>query len=421
MIDGPVGITSSMHRGDLLKTSIASILRNKARSVLTILGIVIGIAAVILMLSIGQGAQQYILNQVSNLGSDVIFIEPASGEGTNGPPDPFVEQTLTIKDATALEKSPFLEAVSAVYISSAPASHEETSKFAQIAGVDEDYLKIFPADIGFGRFLDASDVSSHAKVAVLGIKTAKDLFGDQDPIGGRIQIKNTTLRVIGVFTELGTQFFQNLDERIVIPVTTATRDIFGADNVSFISARASGDIELAKEETQFILRDRHNINNPSGDVGKDDFAVSSQSDAVATVAVVGNTLSILLASIAAISLVVGGIGIMNIMLVSVTERTREIGLRKAVGATRREILLQFLYEAVLLTSFGGVVGVALGVAVSWTSATIVAQFVDKWQYVLPPEAIFLGVLVATVVGLVFGVYPARRAAKLDPIEALRYE
>lgn len=410
-----------MRRGDLTKTSIASILRNTSRSILTILGIVIGIAAVILMLSIGQGAERYILNQVSDLGSDLIFVEPASGQTPNGPPDPFIEQSLTLDDVDALRKSAYVSFVSGIYNSTATVSREDVSRFISIAGVDQHYLEIFPADIANGRYFDEFDIDGYAKVAILGKKAAEDLFGDQDPVGARIQIKNTSLRVIGVFAEQGSRFFQNQDDRIAVPVTTATRDIFGADNVNFITARAKGDIELAKEDIQYILRDEHNIDNPEGDITKDNFAVSTQSDAVESVAVIGSVLSILLSSIAAISLVVGGIGIMNIMLVSVTERTREIGLRKAVGATRREILLQFLIEAVMLTTFGGVVGVVLGSMVSWITAVGIHAVLDRWDFVLPLEAVVLGVVVATAVGLVFGVYPARRAAKLDPIEALRYE
>lgn len=410
-----------MQFSDLVQTSLTSLGRNKSRSALTILGIVIGIAAVILTLSIGQSAQGLILNQVAGLGSDLIFIEPASGGDQNGPPDPFVEQSLEMEDIEALERSGFFTEVSPTIVTTLPASHDTESKFAQIVGVDEGYLMVFPADVANGRFLEKSDVDSYARVAVLGQEIAHDLFGDQDPVGFDISLKNVKLRVIGVLEEQGSRFFQNLDARIAIPVTTAQRDVLGIDTVSFISAKASIPIEQAKEEARWILRDRHRLDNAAGDVSKDDFLISSQGDAVAVIGVVGGALTVLLSSIAAISLVVGGIGIMNIMLVSVTERTREIGLRKAVGATRREILQQFLFESVALTSLGGVIGVSMGVGTALLAGRVISTQVDGWSAVIPPSAAVLGVAVAAVVGIAFGLYPARRAAKLDPIEALRYE
>lgn len=415
-------IASNMLYRDLVATSKESLTRNKSRSGLTILGIVIGITAVILMLSIGQGAESLILSQVADLGSDLVFVEPSSGDPTAGPPNPFVEQSLNLDDVAALEDSDFFSEVSPVLINTVTVSRGTESEFAQVQGISAGYIDIFPADLASGRFIDESDVESYAKVAVLGKTIAEDLFGDQDPIGLKMKIKNTTVRVIGVMDEQGSRFFQNLDEQIGVPITTAQRDIFGIDSVTYITARASGgDIELAKEEARWILRDTHDIDNPEGLQENDDFFVSSQSDAEETIGIVGSVLTILLSSIAAISLVVGGIGIMNIMLVSVTERTKEIGLRKSVGATYQEILKQFLAESVILTMAGGVFGVFLGVSLSFLASIVVSNYLDGWAFIVPPQAIVLAVVVSTVVGLVFGIYPARRAARLDPIEALRYE
>ncbi len=410
-----------MNLRDLTTSATTSLIQNKSRSVLTILGIVIGIAAVILMLSIGQGAQALILDQVANLGSDQIFIESGSGDQASGPPSPFIEQVLTLDDVKELRRRGPFSFVAAQIYSSASVTSQDASQIAQITGVDEYQLDVFPAEVAEGRFIDGADVNDFAKVAVLGKDAASDLFGDSSPIGQKITIKNTTVRVIGVMEEQGTRFFQNVDGYIYLPVTTAQRDILGLDHVTYIAARADGDIEYAKEEARAIMRDQHDIDNPNGDLAKDDFNVSTQQDAVATIGVVGTALSVLLASIAAISLLVGGIGIMNIMLVSVTERTKEIGLRKAIGATEQEILRQFLLEAVMLTSFGGVVGVLLGVGTSYLIALGASQAVEGWRVIIPPSAIIASVLVSTAVGLGFGYYPARRAAKLDPIEALRYE
>lgn len=406
---------------DLLSTSTESLKRNRSRSILTILGIVIGIAAVIMMLSIGQSAEGLILNEVAAMGSDLVFVEPAAGDPMSGPPDPFITQSITLDDAEAWEKSGLFSSVSAVLVSSVLVSRGEESQFAQIIGVNEGYADVFSAGIEYGRYLDQSDIDSNARVAVLGQEIADELFGDQDPIGMKIDLKGIKFRVIGVHEELGSRFFQNLDMQISIPVTTMQRDILGVDYVSYLAARAIGDAETAKEEVKFILRDEHDLDNPEQDPDKDDFYVSTQADAVEIIGVVGAVLSILLASIAAISLVVGGIGIMNIMLVSVTERTKEIGLRKSLGATYQEILQQFLLESVLLTLFGGLIGVVLGVAMSIVTAIGVAYYVEGWGVGVSWIAIVLGVIVATAVGIVFGLYPARRAARLEPVEALRYE
>jgi len=410
-----------MRVGDLFQTSSDSIVRNKSRSLLTVLGVVIGIAAVILMLSIGQGAQQYVLSQVSDLGSDLVFVEAGSGDQQGGPPSPFIEQTITTDDVTDLQKFGPFSFVSSVLMSTAAVGAEEQSKFTDIAGVDEHQLEIFPATVTSGRFIEQDDVDTTARVAVLGCDIAKDLFGDQDPVGMRITVKNLSMRVIGVLGKQGTKFFSNLDKRVYLPVSTMQREILGVKYVSYIVAKAIGDVEVAKDEARAILRDSHKLDNSNQDLAKDDFLVSSQSDAVKIVGAIGFALTLMLASIAAISLLVGGIGIMNIMLVSVTERTREIGLRKAIGATEREILHQFLLEAMLLTLAGGVIGILLGIGGSFLAANIVSRFVEGWTLVIPPVVVAVSAAVSTAVGVVFGYYPARRAARLDPIEALRYE
>ncbi len=410
-----------MQSNDLIQSALQSLARNKSRSVLTVLGIVIGIAAVILMLSIGQGAQGLILHQVADLGSDQIFVESGAGDTEGGPPSPFVEQTITLHDVDALRRRGPFSFVSAQTITNTTVNGGDVSFFTNVVGVDEYQLEVFPATVISGRFIDTADVESYANVAVLGFDAADDMFGDADAVGQKVNFKNGSYKVIGVLGEQGSRFFTNLDVQIYIPVTTALRNVVGSDYLSYIAARATTDIDTAEDEARWILRDAHNLDNPEGDLAKDDFAVSSQEDAAATIGVVGSALTLLLASIAAISLVVGGIGIMNIMLVSVTERTKEIGLRKAIGATSKEVLRQFLVEAVFLTVSGGIMGMLLGVGLSLIIGAILSQVVDGWMVIIPPEAIVASVVVSSVVGVIFGWYPAKRAAKLDPIEALRYE
>ncbi len=409
---------------DLFSISTESLTRTKSRSLLTVLGIVIGIGSVILMLSIGRGAEGLILSQVADIGSDLVFVEPASGDPAAGPPSPFIEQTVNLDDAKAIEESGLFEYVTPSLFSTLTVNYADYSEFLQVYGTDEEELSMFPTDMRYGEFLNENHIDTHARVAVLGLGAAKEMFGDQNPVGEKIKLKQKSFRVIGVFEEQGSRFFQNLDDRITIPVTTMRRDILGVDYVNFITMRiqSGADIDETKEELRWLMRDLHNIQNPEGLAAKDDFFVSSQTDATEVVGVIGSVLTILLSSIAAISLIVGGIGIMNIMLVSVSERTREIGLRKAVGATYREILQQFLLEAILLTMFGGLMGMIFGSLLSWGSGTIVKNyFLDDWVVVVPVEAVILAVAVSSLVGIIFGIYPARSAAKLNPIDALRYE
>lgn len=410
-----------MRLSDLLMTSSESLRRNTSRSLLTMLGIVIGIGAVILMLSIGQGAQGYILRQVADLGGDQIYVEPGNGASESGPPSPFIEQTLTLKDVDALRRRGNFGFASSTLISSMVVQGGEESTFGDIAGIDEYQFDIFPADVAVGRSIDGTDVEGGARVALLGSQLAEELFGASDPLGERVTFSDVSFRVIGVLTPQGSKFFSNLDKRVYIPVTTMQTEVLGVTYVNYITVRAAGDAEDAKEEIRWILRDTHDIDNPEDDLAKDDFLVSSQEDAVAAIGVVGFALTMLLAAIASISLVVGGIGIMNIMLVSVTERTREIGLRKAIGATEREILKQFLLEAVMLTISGACIGIVFGVGGSLLVGVIASQFIDGWAIIIPPLAIVVSVLVSSVVGIAFGYYPARRAARLDAIDALRYE
>jgi putative ABC transport system permease protein len=295
-------------------------------------------------------------------------------------------------------------------------------KIIQISGSSPDEVIIFNETLRVGRYILDEDVDRHARVVVLGSGIAKALFGEEDPLGRSIKISKQPFRVIGVLDPVGTRFFSNVDDQVYIPFTTALEQ-YNRSNVNFISLKPVSGVHVrdAMERTRIALRDTHRIDNPAGILSKDDFRVASQEDAIRSAGAIGQVLQILLASVAAISLIVGGIGIMNIMLVTVTERTREIGLRKSIGARRGDILGQFILEAVCLTFIGGVVGILAGLVLSYGGVAIISRFQTGWSLVFPGNAILLATAVSTGIGLVFGYYPARKAATLSPIEALRYE
>ncbi|MFA6132254.1 MAG: ABC transporter permease [Patescibacteria group bacterium] len=407
---------------DLIKTSFMSLRRKRSRSALTMLGIIIGIGAVILMLSIGKGAEGLILSQVAEFGSDIIYIEPGSGDmEEQASAEMTAPKTLTMDDVEAIKDLSSIVEVAPMLFSNHVIEWQGEEKRAQVVGTTPENKLLFPADVETGRFITKNDIDSLSQVAVLGSQLKEDLFGDQDPLGQKIKIGSIKLEVIGVLEVQGTKFFQNLDAMSYVPITTLQKKVLGVEYVNFIAAKTDQPLDWAKEDIRFLLRDEHNLDNPEGDLSKDDFFISSQEDAVAIVGTVSAVLALLLSSIAAISLLVGGIGIMNIMLVSVTERTKEIGLRKAIGATYSEILRQFLLESVMLTMTGGIVGVISGVTLSYLAYLIANTQLDGWVFVVSPSSIILAVIVSTAVGIAFGIYPARRAARLDPIEALRYE
>ena len=397
-----------------------SVVENKSRSLLTMLGIIIGIGSVILMISLGKGAEGLILASVESFGSRAIFIQPGGGD-RGGPPSITAIDKLKYTDYLALKDKNYLESVTPLLIYDAPVVYQDQNTSAQTVGTNPNYLEGVGVTLGKGRFLDESDISSSARVAVIGYKIADKFFGDQNPIGKSIKIKKRDFKVVGVMSEQGVKFFQDFDSRILIPITTMRSQIFGVDYVISILGNAKGDVNQTIADLRYVYRKRHNIDNPEGDPNKDDVKVVSQVDAVDTFKQVSLVLTLFLVAVAAISLVVGGIGIMNIMLVSVTERTREIGLRKAVGATKKDILLQFLIEAVLITFVAGVIGVIGGISLSFLFSIFISQAQPDWRFVVSLESVLISFGFAAVIGLLFGIYPAKKAAELDPIEALRYE
>lgn len=394
---------------------------NRGRSVLTMLGIIIGVGAVVLMTSLGKGAESLILGSVSSFGSDLIYINPGSpDEGLVAGSITSVDR-LKYRDYLNLKKSDYLENVTPFLVYDAILVSGDENQKAQVIGTTNGYSKALNFYPQKGRFIEDFDTASSARIVVLGYKLADRLYGDKDPIGEDLKIKGLNFRIVGLMEEQGGNAFESYDDMAFIPVTTMQTYLFGVDYVQTIMAQAKGNIDQAVIQTREAVRRLHNIDNPNDELSKDDFNIITQEQAVGIFTSVSSVLTLFITLIASISLVVGGIGIMNIMYVSVNQRTREIGLRKAVGATSRDILLQFLLEAVVLTMIGGVLGVLGGVGFSFLLSKIIVRFQSTWQFQVNYEALAIALVVSVLIGIVFGLYPARRAAGKNPIEALRYE
>lgn len=390
---------------------------NKVRSGLTMLGIVIGIASVIAMLSIGQGAKAQIESNIQSIGSNLLLVMPGAqrGAGVTVNAGRGSAQTLTQDDATALASADGVLAVAPESSRRYQVTAKGKNTNTQIMGTSPAYLTVRNVTLETGSFFSDAQVASKAKVAVLGPTTRTDLFGEgASPLGERVRINGIDFNVIGITAAKGGSGFSNQDDMIFVPVTTAGAFLTGNESVSTISVQAkdAASMSTAQEAVTTILLARHKIPTPD----RADFSILNQSDLVSAASSITDTFTALLASIAGISLLVGGIGIMNMMLTTVTERTREIGLRQAIGAEKVEIIGQFLGEAILLTVLGGTIGILLGYAISKLLSSLMQMpTVVSWT------SVALAVSVSVGIGLVFGFYPARRAAKLNPIEALRYE
>lgn len=406
-----------------LQTAYRGIMRKKSRTALTILGIVVGVTSIMLVQSTGLGAQRLILGQIEGIGGRTISIEP--GREPKGPSDfsqLFLDSLKEI-DVSALSNKnnvPDLEDLApTVYIPGSVSYGGETTN-ARTMGSSSligEILGIYPQ---IGSYFSSEDIEARASVAVIGDAIREELFGQSDVLGQKIKIKDRPFTVVGVFEKTGQVTFFDVDHLIIVPYTTAQKYLLGIDYFHEVMARARSEevVEQTVEDIESTLRARHRIDDPS----KDDFHVMTQADAIERVKTITGVLTILLSAVAAISLIVGGIGIMNILLVSVSERTREIGLRKAVGATSGNILFQFLCESILLTSMGGLIGISLGALLSLTIALILNRVVPLgWTFSFPVSGAVTGLLMSATVGLIFGIYPARQAAKKSPIEALRYE
>jgi putative ABC transport system permease protein len=405
-----------MSWSSLIAVGMQALTRNRMRSALTVLGIVIGVAAVIATLAIGQGARSAVQAQIRALGANTLTVLPGTvtAGGARGGMGSIT--TLTVDDALAIKAEvPAIQAVAPTVRTLAQAVYGNANWNTQVQGTTADFATIRQWTLQDGLFINDSDVRGAAKVVVLGANVARELFGEADPVGQTIRIKDIPFRVIGVLTYKGGQGFGgNQDDMVIVPLTTAQRRLMGVTHVNSILCSAVNEtvVERAVDQISDLLRQRHRIR--PGD--NDDFFIFTQLEIASSAEQTSRVMTLLLASIAAVSLLVGGIGIMNIMLVSVTERTREIGIRRAIGAKRRDILMQFLVEAAVLSLAGGALGVALGIL----AATLVSS-IARWPTLVQPGAVVLAFAFASLVGLFFGFYPARRASRLDPIEALRYE
>jgi len=404
--------------------AIISLRANKIRSFLTMLGIIIGIAAVIIIMSVGAGAQNLILSQIKTLGSDLITILPGGSEEM-GPPAAamgIVITTLTYDDAKAIKKEVSgLVDVAGYNRGFATLSWQSNKYDTSLNGVTSSYRAVEGGELEQGRFFTQEEEKNLSKVIVLGYAAKQELFGEQDAIGKRVKIKKNIFKVIGVMRERGTVAFQDYDDQVLVPIKTMQKLILGIDHLAVIRIKVQDvkNMDSIVDEIKMLLRDRHEIYDQSGT--SDDFTIRNTADALDMLGTITDALRYFLAAMAALSLVVGGIGIMNIMLVSVFERTQEIGLRKAIGANNFNILSQFLAEAVSVTLIGGIFGIILGILFSFVIYLIANYLEYDWELIISPMSIILSVFVATLVGLIFGIYPAQKASKLDPIDALRFE
>lgn len=410
---------------DAFKTAWRGVTHSKVRSLLTMLGIVIGIASVILLSSIGSSAQMLILDQVQGIGSNLIFVVPGATKGSKFSSPASVQgviiKTLVKDDLNAFERDPAIKRAAPEVRGQAKIVFENVDTDVTFEGTTESFFQIRNYTIDKGSFFTRSDVDSFNQVAVIGPKLAETLFGGREPVGKTVRLKNSTFRIVGVFEKKGIgPFGVDQDNLIIIPVTIAQKQLLGMDYYSVINVEANDNytIDFAKSRVISILRQTHRITDPD----KDDFTVNTQEDALSLLGNITSIMTVFLSAIASISLVVGGIGIMNIMLVSVVERTREIGLRKALGATNRDIMKQFLIESVMITFIGGIIGILIGAFFVVVAYLILSRVLESgWFFSLPVSSIFIAVVVSSLVGIVFGIYPARKAAQKNPIDALRYE
>lgn len=393
----------------------ASLIANKMRSILTMLGIIIGVAAVIALVSIGNGVKQDIQNSISSLGSNLLMVMPGAPRTPGVRPSAGSMKSLKVSDYEAISKLDGVKAASPMTNGSYVVIYQNKNWTTSVSGVSYNYLDVNNWSMKSGRFLSEKNVQNRERVAVVGKTVVKNLFGDEGPVGAEIRVKNIPFRIIGVLNSKGSGAMGNdQDDMVIIPYTTAMERVEGIDylRMIYVVGKDENGIDRLQSDIENLLRVRHGIK----DTNLDDFNIQNMNSIMETMEETTGTLTLFLGAVAAISLVVGGIGIMNIMLVSVTERTREIGVRKALGATYSVIVTQFLIEAVVISLMGGIIGIILGIG----SSKLIGM-ASGMSTVISVPTIVMSFAFSMAIGLIFGIYPARKAAKLNPIDALHYE
>ncbi len=415
-----------------IKIVIQSIKNNKMRTFLTVLGIVIGVSSIIIVFSAGAGIKNLILGQVKSFGTDIIETEvripDKNKKGASNSRKTALDiargvqiTTMTLDDVQDINKLPNVIDGYGSIMSQELASYQNKRKKAVLLGTNASYIDIDQSQLASGRFFSKSENESLAKVVILGHKIKNKLFADSDALEKFIKLGKSKYRVIGIMEERGTVMTLDFDNYIYLPIKTLQKRIMGTDYILYMVHKIK-DLNLADETAQnirFILRKNHNINNPESNLSKDDFAVYTMSEMMNMIKDITNYITILLLAIVAVSLIVGGVGIMNIMYVIISERTFEIGLRKAVGANNKHILWQFLTESVIISILGAIIGIILGILISFLIALIAQKFALSWKFIIPPEALITAFSFSIVCGILFGVLPARKASQMNPILALR--
>lgn len=402
---------------DILVASVTSLRRGGSRSYLSILGIVIGIASVILILSISEAGQRFIIDQVASFGADLIFVE-------NGSPDDieeitsslFAKQVLTVKDYKKLRSKEWMRLITPMILQQDTVNYRGETMNIETVGTAYDELEMYDAKLQSGSFFTLEDEDARRRSIVIGSDIATKLFGYEEAVGKTLELGNQNFRILGVMEPIGTRFMREVDKQVFMPYTT-TMDVYGQEFMMAMVFKTHLPADEAAEQIRITLREMHDIDDPAND----DFRVYTAEETAEITREMTLALQIFLVAVAAISLIVGGIGIMNIMYVSVTERTKEIGLMKAVGAKTSTVLKQFLIESLLLTLIGGFIGMVLGIALTWLAIQIILLYMDGWYFEISQMGIILGLSFSTAIGIIFGYAPAKRAASISPIEALRYE
>jgi len=407
-----------------IESAFISLMRQRSRTILTIIAVAIGIASLIIMIAAGNGLKSMVLSELEVYGSDMINIEVrVPGKGSTGSATSFASGTTITtfknKDVEEIRKADNVETLYSYVTGQEIIKYQGEAKSVIVFGYGADAPLIEKLPVATGRFYSVDEENSLSTVIVIGSKVKEDLFGDDDAVGRSVYVRGKPYRVVGVMEERGASFGFNMDEVVYIPTLTMQKRLLGTDYVIGVSVKAADPdrIPETKEELISLMRELHDINNPD----EDDFEVMTMADAQNMVGTVLSAITLLLAVIAAVSLLVGGVGITNIMYVSVIERTFEVGLRRAVGAKKQDILWQFLLEAGILTFLGGLLGVIIGAGVSFLIYYVAISFGINWSYAVSPLSVILSLVFSTVIGMFFGVYPARKAANMDPINALRQE